>query len=213
MFKCWLECILINLNSNMKKSSQKKIKSKSKNKYKIPIPDFIDVTNNINNNNHNNIDLNKIKKFDNHKLKSLLDDLINKDLEYDLIIQGYKEKINTKKRENNFLMKQIQELNKENEDMNNKNKKLNFVQDYKTKEKKIEIKYKNNIDNLNMINLKEKYNQEINRNKEIKDKIIKIKQNINIYKNKLKELETILNNGNYAIEKEEDNMKKFLSEL
>ena len=197
----------------MKKSSQKKIKSKSTNKYKIPIPDFIDVTNNINNNNHNNIDLNKIKKFDNHKLKSLLDDLINKDLEYDLIIQGYKEKINTKKRENNFLMKQIQELNKENEDMNNKNKKLNFEQDYKTKEKKIEIKYKNNIDNLNMINLKEKYNQEINRNKEIKEKIMKIKQDINIYKNKLKELETILNNGNYAIEKEEDNMKKFLSEL
>ena len=197
----------------MKKSSQKKIKSKSTNKYKIPIPDFIDVTNNINNNNHNNIDLNKIKKFDNHKLKSLLDDLINKDLEYDLIIQGYKEKINTKKRENNFLMKQIQELNKENEDMNNKNKKLNFEQDYKTKEKKIEIKYKNNIDNLNMINLKEKYNQEINRNKEIKEKIMKIKQDINIYKNKLKELETFLNNGNYAIEKEEDNMKKFLSEL
>ena len=197
----------------MKKSSQKKIKSKSTNKYKIPIPDFIDVTNNINNNNHNNIDLNKIKKFDNHKLKSLLDDLINKDLEYDLIIQGYKEKINTKKRENNFLMKQIQELKKQNDEMNNKNKKLNFEQDYKTKEKKIEIKYKNNIDNLNMINLKEKYNQEINRNKEIKEKIMKIKQDINIYKNKLKELETILNNGNYAIEKEEDNMKKFLSEL
>ena len=87
----------------MKKSSQKKIKNKSTNKYKIPIPDFIDVTNNINNNNnHNNIDSNKIKKFDNHKLKSSLDDLINKDLEYDLIIQGYKEKINTKKRENNF---------------------------------------------------------------------------------------------------------------
>ena len=110
-------------------------------------------------------------------------------------------------------MKQIQELNKENDEMNNKNKKLNFEKDYKTKEKKIEIKYKNNIDNLNMINLKEKYNQEINRNKEIKEKIMKIKQDINIYKNKLKELETILNNGNYAIEKEEDNMKKFLSEL
>ena len=125
----------------MKKSSQKKIKSKSTNKYKIPIPDFIDVTNNINNNNHNNIDLNKIKKFDNHKLKSLLDDLINKDLEYDLIIQGYKEKINTKKRENNFLMKQIQELNKENEDMNNK-KKLNFEQDKKQKKKKLKLNIK-----------------------------------------------------------------------
>ena len=193
----------------MKKPSQKKMKSKSATKYKLIIPDLTGISK-INNYNNN---LNNIKKFDNHKLKSLLDDLIQKDLEYDLIIQGYKEKINTKKRENNFLMKQIQELNKENDEMNNKNKKLNFEQDYKTKEKKIEIKYKNNIDNLNMINLKEKYNQEINRNKEIKEKIMKIKQDINIYKNKLKELETILNNGNYAIEKEEENMKKFLSEL
>ena len=192
----------------MKKPSQKKIKSKSATKYKVPIPDLICVPNMNNNNN-----LNNIKKFDNHKLKSLLDDLIKKDLEYDLIIQGYKEKINTKKRENNFLMKQIQELNKENDEMNNKNKKLNFEQDYKTKEKKIEIKYQNQIDYLNMINIQEKYNQEIKRNEEIKQNIIKIKKDINIYKNKLKELETILNNGNYAIEKEEENMKKFLSEL
>ncbi len=192
----------------MKKPSQKKIKSKSAIKYKVPIPDLICVPN-INNDNN----LNNIKKFDNHKLKALLDELIKKDLEYDLIIQGYKEKINTKKRENNFLMKQIQELNKENDEMNNKNKKLNFEQDYKTKEKKIEIKYQNQIDNLNMINIQEKYNQEIKRNEEIKQNIIKIKKDINIYKNKLKELETILNNGNYAIEKEEENMKKFLSEL
>ena len=192
----------------MKKPSQKKIKSKSATKYKVPIPDLICVPN-INNNNN----LNNIKKFDNHKLKALLDELIKKDLEYDLIIQGYKEKINSKKRENNFLMKQIKELNKENEEMNNKNKKLNFEQDFKTKEKKIEIKYKNQIDNLDMIKIQDKYNQEIKRNVEIKQNIIKIKKDINIYKNKLKELETILNNGNYAIEKEEENMKKFLSEL
>ena len=193
----------------MKKPSQKKMKSKSATKYKLIIPDLTGISK-INNYNNN---LNNIKKFDNHKLKSLLDDLIKKDLEYDLVIQGYKEKINTKKRENNFLMKQIQELKKQNDEMNNKNKKLNFEQDFKTKEKKIEIKYQNQIDNLNMINIQEKYNQEIKRNEEIKQNIIKIKKDINIYKNKLKELETILNNGNYAIEKEEENMKKFLSEL
>ena len=121
----------------MKKPSQKKIKSKSATKYKVPIPDLICVPN-INNNKN----LNNIKKFDNHKLKALLDELIKKDLEYDLIIQGYKEKINSKKRENNFLMKQIKELNKENEEMNNKNKKLNFEQDFKTKEKKLKLNIK-----------------------------------------------------------------------
>ena len=192
----------------MKKINKKSnFKSKSLNKFKIPNyykePSKED----------DNININKIKKFDNHKLNCLLDDLIKKDSEYDLIIQGYKEKINTKKRENNFLMKNIQEISKENNDMNNKNKKLNFKKDYKIKEEKIEFDYKNKIKNLNEISLKEKYNQEIKKNQEINEQIIKIKQEINEYKNKLKELETILNNKNNIIEKEEENMKKFLNEL
>ena len=193
----------------MKKINKNDFKSKSMNKYKIP--DFYKEASKEDDN--NNINLKKIKKFDNNKLNSLLDDLIKKDLEYDLMIQGYKEKINTKKRENNFLMKEIQEINKENNEINNKNKKLNFKQDFKIKEKKIEFDYKNKIDNLNEINLKEKYNQEIKKNNEINNQIIKIKQDINKYKNKLKELEIILNNENNFIEKEEENMKKFLNEL
>ena len=69
------------------------------------------------------------------------------------------------------------------------------------------------MNNLNMIDIKDKYNQEISKNKEIKENIIKIKQEINLYKNKLIELDTILNNNNSLIEKEEKEMKKFLSEL
>ena len=69
------------------------------------------------------------------------------------------------------------------------------------------------MNNLNMINIKDKYNKEICKNKEIKENIIKIKQEINLYKNKLIELDTILNNNNSLIEKEEKEMKKFLSEL
>ena len=192
----------------MKKINKKSnIKSKSLNKFKIANyykePSKED----------DNININKIKKFDNHKLNCLLDDLIKKDSEYDLIIQGYKEKINTKKRENNYLTKNIQDITKENNDMNNKNKKLNFKKDYKIKEEKIEFDYKNKIKNLNEISLKEKYNQEIKKNQEINNQIIRIKQKINEYKNKLKELETILNNKNNIIEKEEENMKKFLNEL
>ena len=193
----------------MKKINKNDFKSKSMNKYKIP--DYYKEVSKEDDN--NNINLKKIKKFDNNKLNYLLDDLIKKDLEYDLMIQGYKEKINTKKRENNFLMKEIQEINKENSEINNKNKKLNFKQEFKIKEKKIEFNYKNKIDNLNEINLKEKYNQEIKKNNEINNQIIKIKQDINKYKNKLKELEIILNNENNFIEKEEENMKKFLNEL
>ena len=191
----------------MKKISNKEFnKSKSLSSKKRPLPDFVDIPN-------SNNKLNNIKKFDIHKLSSLLDDLVKKDLEYDLIIKGYKEKINTKKRENNFLMQEIQTINKQNKEMNNNNKKLNVIHDIKTKENKIEVNYKNNIANLNMMNIKEKYNQEIIKNKEIKENIIKIQRDINIYKNRLNELEMILNKGNFIIEKEEENMKKFLSEL
>ena len=68
-------------------------------------PRLNDISSNENNSNsnmgnsgNNNNNLNNIKKFDNHKLKALLDDLIQKDLEYDLIIQGYKNENNSLKR-------------------------------------------------------------------------------------------------------------------
>ena len=192
----------------MKKPSEKlKSKSKSQTKYKLPLPNYINIPNN------KNKDINTIKKYDIHKLNSLLDDLVKKDLESDLIIQGLKEKINAKKRENNFLQKEIATMSKENNDINKQNKKIRNEQDYKKKEKKIENKYKNNMNNLNMINIKDKYNQEICKNKEIRENIIKIKQEINLYKNKLIELESILNNTNSLIEKEGEEMKKFLNEL
>ena len=192
----------------MKKPNEKiKTKSKSQTKYKLPLPNYINIPKNKNNN------INTIKKYDIHKLNSLLDDLAKKDSEYDLIIQGLKEKINAKKRENNFLLKEIETISKNNYDITKQNKKIKIEQDIKIKEKNIEFKYKNNMNNLNMINIKDKYNQEISKNKEIKENIIKIKQEINLYKNKLIELDTILNNNNSLIEKEEKEMKKFLSEL
>ena len=191
----------------MKKPNEKiKSKSKSQPKYKLPLPNYINIPNNKNN-------INNIKKYDKHKLNSLLDDLVKKDLEYDLIIQGLKEKINTKKRENNFLLKEIESISKENSDISKQNKKIKIEHDLKTKETNIEFKYKNSMNNLNMINIKDKYNQEISKNKEIRENIIKIKQEINLYKNKLIELDSILNNNNSLIEKEEKEMKKFLSEL
>ena len=147
------------------KKPNKKIKSKSKSqpKYKLPIPNYINIPNNENNK------INSIKKYDKHKLNSLLDDLAKKDSEYDLIIQGLKEKINAKKRENNFLLKEIETISKNNNDITKQNKKIKIEQDIKIKEKNIEFKYKNNMNNLNMINIKDKYNQEISKNKEIKD--------------------------------------------
>ena len=87
------------------KQISKEDPKKSSNKTIIPLPNFIGIPNTNNNN------INKIKKFDFNKLSSLLDDLVKKDFEYDLIIQGYKEKINNKKRENNILMKEIKQIN------------------------------------------------------------------------------------------------------
>ena len=160
-----------------------------------------------------NINNNANKKYDLFQLQCLLEELEKKDLEYDLIIKGLKEKINSTKRENNKLEKEIEQLQLDNNNMNKNNKRLNLESKYKEREMENKIEYKNNMENLNKKNYLEKYNEELNKNKEIKDNISKTLEDINTYKNRLFELESILNYTNPDIQKQGENMKKFLSEL
>ena len=152
-------------------------------------------------------------KYDRIKLQSLLEDLIKKDLEYDLIIKGLKEKINTTKRESNVLEKEIEQLKLENDDIHKANRKLNFENDYKTKQIKNKVEFDKNLENLKKDNINIKYKKELDRNKVIKNKIANIQVEINGYKNRIVELESILNYTNPEIQKEGEDMKKFLSEL
>ena len=147
------------------------------------------------------------------QLQSLLEDLRKKDLEYDLIIKGLKEKINTTKRDNNYLEKEVEQLKTENNDMDIKNIRLNFENKYKEKEINNKIEYNYKMENLNKDNIKEKYKEELNKNKEIKNKISIIQNEINFYQNRLFEIDSILNYTNPDIQKQGEDMKKFLSEL
>ena len=152
-------------------------------------------------------------KYDKVKLQLFLEDLIKKDLEYDLIIKGLKEKINTTKRESNVLEKEIAQLKTDNDDINKASRKLNFENDYKTKKVKNKIEFDKNVQNLKTDNINIKYKKELDRNKDIKNKIANIQAEINGYKNRIEELESILNYTNPEIQKEGEDMKKFLSEL
>ena len=152
-------------------------------------------------------------KYDRIKLQSLLEDLMKKDLEYDLIIKGLKEKINTTKRESNVLEKEIEQLKLDNDDINKANRKLNIENDYKIKKIKNKVEFDKNLENLKKDNINLKYKTELDRNKVIKNKIANIQAEINEYKNRIVELESILNYTNPEIQKEGEDMKKFLSEL
>ena len=152
-------------------------------------------------------------KYDRIKLQSFLEDLIKKDLEYDLIIKGLKEKINTTKRESNVLEKEIEQLKLDNDDINKANRKLNIENDYKIKKIKNKVEFDKNLENLKKDNINLKYKTELDRNKVIKNKIANIQAEINEYKNRIVELESILNYTNPEIQKEGEDMKKFLSEL
>ena len=138
-----------------------------------------------------NINNNNVQKYDFYKLQSLLEELEKKDSEYDLIIKGLKEKINTTKRENNFLEKEIEQLKIDN--INKTNKRLDIKNKYQSKEIENKIEFNNNMENLNNNNLLDKYKEELNKNKDIKSKIYNIQKEINSYKNRLLELESILN--------------------
>ena len=152
-------------------------------------------------------------KYDRIKLQSFLEDLIKKDLEYDLIIKGLKEKINTTKRESNVLEKEIEQLKLDNDDINKANRKLNIENDYKIKKIKNKVEFDKNLENFKKDNINLKYKTELDRNKVIKNKIANIQAEINEYKNRIVELESILNYTNPEIQKEGEDMKKFLSEL
>ena len=152
-------------------------------------------------------------KYDIFKLQALLEDLEKKDLEYDLIIKGLKEKINTTKRENNFLEKEIEKLKEENNKINISNKRLNLENNLKKIEIKNNIEHKKNMEILKENNYFDKYKEEIEKNKELKNKIDNIQQEINNYKNRLFELESILDYTNPDIQKQGEEMQKFLSEL
>ena len=154
-----------------------------------------------------------IQKYDIFKLQSLLEDLEKKDLEYDLIIQGLKEKINRTKHENNNLEKEIEQLKLDNNDINKMNKRLNFEYNYKRMEIKNKNEYNKNMEKINEDNGLDKYKEELNKNKELKNKIANIQQNINNYQNRLYELESILNYTNPEIQKQGEEMKKCVSEL
>ena len=181
----------------------KKVKNKSLHKGNTSPNININTNNNTNNN----------KKYDIIKLQSLLEDLEKKDLEYDLIIKGLKEKINRTKRENTIIEKEIDQLKSENNDMNKKNKKIYLDNYFKKKEINNKKEFNKNMENLHKNNIEEKFKEELQKNKEIKNKIANIQQEINNYQNRLYELESILNYTNPDIQKEGEDMKKFLSEL
>ena len=69
------------------------------------------------------------------------------------------------------------------------------------------------MEKLNKDNNLEKYKEELDKNKELKNKIANIQQEIDNYQNRLYELESILNYTNPEIQKEGEEMKKFLGEL
>ncbi len=181
----------------------KKVKNKSLHKGNTSPNININTNNNTNNN----------KKYDIIKLQSLLEDLEKKDLEYDLIIQGLKEKINRTKHENNNLEKEIEQLKLDNNDINKMNKRLNFEYNYKRMEIKNKNEYNKNMENLNKNNTLGKYEKELEKNKELKNKIANVQEQINLYNNRFFELESILNYTNPDIQREGEEMKKFLSEL
>ena len=78
---------------------------------------------------------------------------------------------------------------------------------------KNKIEFDKNVKNLKTDNINIKYKKELDRNKDIKNKIANIQAEINGYKNRIEELESILNYTNPEIQKEGEDMKKFLSEL
>lgn len=157
--------------------------------------------------------LKKNKEVDIHKLRSLYEELQNKDHEYDLLIKGLKDKIYTTKKENNILSREIEKLKSANYDMDKNTTRLNKENVYKQKELINTNIYNENKEKYNKSYLVNKYKEEFAKSQLIKKKILFTQSEISKYKAELEEIESILNYTNPEIYRESEEMKKFLEEL
>ena len=156
---------------------------------------------------------NKNRQYDLFQLQSLLDELKNKDQEYNLIIKGLKDRIFETKKENNILLREINELKQNNFKMYRNNKDILDENQMDTKLKKNDSQFKENKNDLNKIKIIDKQKDEIDKNLIIAKKLINTQTLINQYKERMLSLESVLNYTDSQIKKETEEMKKFISEL
>ena len=156
---------------------------------------------------------NKNNKYDLFQLQSLLEELKNKDEEYNLIIKGLKDRIFETKKENNILLREINELKQNNFKLYRNNKDILDENQTDTKLKKNNSQFKENKNELNKIKIIDKQKDEIDKSQTIKKNLINTQTLINKYKEKMFNLENVLNYTDSQIKNQTEDMKKFISEL
>ena len=153
------------------------------------------------------------KQYDLFQLQSLLEELKNKDEEYNLIIKGLKDRIFETKKENNILLKEINELKQNNFKLHRNNKDILEENQIDTKLKENNSQFKENKNDLNKIKIIDKQKDEIDKSQTIKKKLINTQILINQYKERMFDLENVLNYTDSQIKTQTEDMKKFISEL
>ena len=156
---------------------------------------------------------NKNNKYDLFQLQSLLEELKNKDEEYNLIIKGLKDRIFETKKENNILLREINELKQNNFKLYRNNKDILDENQIDTKLKKNNSQFKENKNELNKIKIIDKQKDEIDKSQTIKKNLINTQILINKYKERMFNLENVLNYTDSQIKNQTEDMKKFISEL
>ena len=153
------------------------------------------------------------KQYDLFQLQSLLEELKNKDEEYSLIIKGLKDRIFETKKENNILLKEINELKQNNFKLHRNNKDILEENQIDTKLKENNSQFKENKNDLNKIKIIDKQKDEIDKSQTIKKNLINTQILINKYKERMFNLENVLNYTDSQIKNQTEDMKKFISEL
>jgi len=158
-------------------------------------------------------DDNKRQKLENNQLGLQVIELQKTDKELNLRLKGMKEKLISAQKHKNYLQFQIKDFKSEVEATNRKIDTLKIDGNFKVKMVQSDIEHIKNLKEITLRTIKSKIENELTFQKNIKEKIQEITEEINKYKSFIIEINQPDSVRTKEIEKETYEMTKFLSNL
>jgi DNA repair exonuclease SbcCD ATPase subunit len=156
---------------------------------------------------------NERQKVENNQLSLQAGELQKFDSEFNLRIKGMKEKLISAQKHKNYLQSQIKEFKNEADSTARKIDTMKIDGSYKVKLVQNDIEHVQNLKESALRNIKTKIDNELTFQKNIKEKIQEITEEINKYKSFILEINQPDSVRTKEIEKDAYEMTKFLSEL
>jgi hypothetical protein len=155
----------------------------------------------------------KEKELNRKELDYMISELSEKNKDYEIRLKGLKEKLILEKKENIELYKQLRNLTNNINETNNKIQKNKIDDEYNLHKAENNINSDNSNLNLRNQSYNNKIEDELKKQKELKNKISLIDNEIMKYQMMINQIENVNELNNQEIKQQNEDMIKFLQNI